>query len=193
MNAIQANMRNVKVKAKQLRHSGFVPCVIFGASLEESIPVQISSAEAKQLKRIKRQGSLVNIRVEGKCYHTLIKELDYNIMKNEIIHISFQLLEDGKKVNSVADIILLNKDKVQGVLEQIQMKIPHAAEPEYLLDTVTVDLEGCPIGTVITVGDIPEFKSDKVELQTNSDNIVLRIKEKKRAAEEPQVSSELAE
>jgi large subunit ribosomal protein L25 len=92
-------------------------------------------------------------------------------------------LEKGKKANSVADIVLLNKDKVQGVLEQIQMQIPHAAEPEYLLDTVTVDLEDCPIGTVITVGDIPEFQSNNVELQTDPNSIVLRISEKKRSVE----------
>lgn len=126
---------------------------------------------------------MVDIQVEGKRYHTLIKELDYNSINNEIVHISFQSLEKGKKANSVADIVLLNKDKVQGVLEQIQMQIPHAAEPEYLLDTVTVDLEDCPIGTVITVGDIPEFQSNNVELQTDPNSIVLRISEKKRSVE----------
>ena len=183
MNVIQAKLRDVTLKAKQLRRSGFVPCVIYGAGLEESLSVQIPSCEARQLRKAKRLGSLVDVQVEGKRYHTLIKEIEYNSIKNEIIHISFQSLEKGKKANSVADIVLLNKDKVQGVLEQIQMQVPHAAEPEYLLDTVTLDLEGCPIGTVITVGDIPEFQSDNIELQIDSNSIVLRISEKKRAVE----------
>jgi large subunit ribosomal protein L25 len=183
MNVIQAKLRDVTLKAKQLRRSGFVPCVIYGAGLEESLSVQIPFCEARQLRKAKRLGSLVDVQVEGKRYHTLIKEIEYNSIKNEIIHISFQSLEKGKKANSVADIVLLNKDKVQGVLEQIQMQVPHAAEPEYLLDTVTVDLEGCPIGTVITVGDIPEFQSDNIELQIDSNSIVLRISEKKRAVE----------
>ena len=183
MDSIQANLRDVKVKAKQLRRSGFVPCAIYGAGLEESLSVQISSSEARLLRKTKRTGSLVDVQVEGKRYHTLIKELDYNSINNEIVHISFQSLEKGKKANSVADIVLLNKDKVQGVLEQIQMQIPHAAEPDYLLDTVTVDLEDCPIGTVITVGDIPEFQSNNVELQTDPNSIVLRISEKKRSVE----------
>ena len=183
MDSIQANLRDVEVKAKQLRRSGFVPCAIYGAGLEESLSVQISSSEARLLRKTKRTGSLVDVQVEGKRYHTLIKELDYNSINNEIVHISFQSLEKGKKANSVADIVLLNKDKAQGVLEQIQMQIPHAAEPEYLLDTVTVDLEDCPIGTVITVGDIPEFQSNNVELQTDPNSIVLRISEKKRSVE----------
>ena len=183
MNAIQAKMRDVTLKAKQLRRCGFVPCVIYGAGLEESLSVQIPSYEARQLRKAKRIGSLVDVQVEGKRYHTLIKEMEYNSIKNEIIHISFQSLEKGKKANSVADIVLLNKDKVQGVLEQIQMQVPHAAEPEYLLDTVSVDLENCPVGTVITVRDIPEFQSDNIELQTDPNSIVLRISEKKRSIE----------
>lgn len=48
---------------------------------------------------------------------------------------------------------------MSGVLEQMQ--IPHAAEPEYLLDTVTVNLENMPIGTILTIGNIPNFKAIK--------------------------------
>lgn len=70
---------------------------------------------------------------------------------------------------------------MSGVLEQMQ--IPHAAEPEYLLDTVTVNLENMPIGTILTIGDIPEFQSDKIELQADAGNIVLRNSDKKRVDE----------
>ena len=86
----------------------------------------------------------------------------------------------GKKFNSVADIVLINKEKVPGVLEQMQMQVPHAAKPKYLLDTVTVDLENLPVGTTLTIGDIPEFQSDEIELQADPGNIVLRISDKKR-------------
>lgn len=182
MDTIQASLRDAKAKAKQLRRSGFVPCAIYGAGLEGSLSVQIPSSVAWQLKRSKRTGSLVDIQVEKKRYQALIKELDYNKLTNEIVQISFQSLEKGKKANSVADIVLLNKDKVQGVLEQIQLQVPHAAEPEYLLDTVNIDLDGCPIGTTITVGDIPEFQSEHIELQTDPNNIVLRISEKSNLA-----------
>ena len=32
-----------------------------------------------------------------------------------------------------------------------------------MIDTVTVDLDGMPAGTTLTVKDIPEFQSDKIE------------------------------
>ena len=194
MDIIMAEMRNPETKAKQLRRSGIIPCVISGADLKESLSIQLDQNTARQLKRTKRNGSKVDIQADGKIYHTLIRDLEYNSLNDAIVHISFLVLDAAKKVNSVADIVLLNKDKVQGVLEQMQMKVPHAAVPQYLLDTVTVDLAGVPIGTTITVGDIPEFQSDKIELQVDPDSIVLRIRDKKRAdARYAEATAEAAE
>lgn len=181
MNSILAQKRDPAAKAKQLRRSGIVPCVIYGTGLKESLPVQIDQSTARQLKRTKRNGSKVNIQVDGKTYPTLIKDLEYNSMNGQIVHVGFHVLDTGKKVNSIADIVLINKEKVAGVLEQMQMQVPHAAEPEYLLDTVTVNLENMPVGTTLTIGDIPEFQSDKIELQADTSSIVLRIRDKKRA------------
>lgn len=185
MDTIKATMRNPAEKAKQLRRSGIIPCVISGAELKESLLIQMDQNTARQLKHTKRNGSKVDIQVDGTVYHTLIKDLEYEGLNDSIIHISFQILDAGKKANSVADIVLVNKDKVQGVLELMQMQIPHAAEPEYLLDTVTVDLANVPVGTVLTIGDIPEFRSDKIELKADPGSIVLRITEKKRADDRP--------
>lgn len=181
MDIIKAEMRDPTAKAKQLRKTGIVPCVISGTALKESLPVQIDRNTARLLRRTKRNGSKVDIQVDGRLYHTLIKDLDYSSLNDTVVHIGFQVLDADKKVNSVADIIILNKDKVQGVFEQMQMKIPHAALPEHLLDTVTVDLAEIPVGTTVTVGDIPEFRSENIELQVEPESIVFRIRDKKRA------------
>lgn len=180
MNTITAQMRDPAAKAKQLRRAGITPCVIYGAELPESLSVQIDQRTARQLKRTKRNGSKVKISVGGKIYSTLIKDLEYSTLTDEIVHISFHVLDAGKKYNSVADVVVVNRDKTPGVLEQIQMQVPHAATPENLIDTVTVDLERLPVGTTLTIGDIPEFRSDKIELQAELDGIVLRIRDKKR-------------
>lgn len=180
MDIITAKMRDPSAKAKELRRSGIIPCVISGAELKESLSIQLDQNTARQLKRTKRNGSKVNIQVDGKTYHSLIKDLEYSGLNDAIIHISFHVLESGKKVNSVADIVLLGRDKVPGILEQLQVQVPHAAEQEYLLDVVKIDLTDLPIGTTITLRDIPEFQSDKIELQTDPDTIVLRINDRKR-------------
>lgn len=180
MNMILAQKRDPAVKVKQLRRLGMIPCVIDGAELEQSLSIQIDQSVARKLKSTKRNGSKIKIKIDEETYSTLIKDLECNKLNGEVVHICFHILNAGKKVNSIADIVLINKDKVAGVLEQMQMQIPHAALPEYLIDTVTVDLENMPVGTTLTVGDIPEFQNDNIELQADASNIVLRISDKKR-------------
>ena len=60
MNSISASMRTTTAKAKQLRRSGIIPCVIYGSGLKESLSIQIDQATAQHLKRMKRNGSLVD-------------------------------------------------------------------------------------------------------------------------------------
>ena len=71
-----------------------------------------------------------------------------------------------------------------GTLEQMLFEVPFASLPADMIDTVTVDLDGMPTGTTLTVKDIPEFQSDKIELQIDADSMILRIVDKKRAVEE---------
>ena len=65
------------------------------------------------------------------------------------------------------------------------MEIPYAALPEYMIDTITIDVDGMAVGTVITVSDIPELMNEKIDLQVNKEEIVLRINDRRRFAKRP--------
>lgn len=71
--------------------------MIYGAELPESLSVQIDQRMARQLKRTKRNGSKVKISVGGKSCSTLIKDLEYSTLTDEIVHISFHVLDAGKQ------------------------------------------------------------------------------------------------
>ena len=62
------------------------------------------------------------------------------------------------------------------------LEIPYAAFPEDMIDTITIDVDGMTVGSVVTVGDIPELVSEKIDLQVDKEEIVLRISNKKHAA-----------
>jgi large subunit ribosomal protein L25 len=113
-----------------------------------------------------------------------VKEKEQNVLKNEIVHISFQVLEEDQKVNSVIHIILKNADMITGSIERMLLEIPYASLPEDMIDTITVDLEGMKTGTVVTVADIPELQSDKIELQVDPESIIIRLSDKLRAAKQ---------
>ncbi len=183
MNAVKVEKRDFTIKAKQLRRSGLVPGSVFGGPLTESISLQMEEAAARKLVQNKREGSRLELDLDGKIIPVQIKEKSINTMNNDILHISFQALKTGQKVNSVIHIILKNTEKLTDPLERMLSEIPYASLPNDMIDTITIDVDGMPAGSVLTVGDIPELRSEKIEVQVDMDEIVMRINDKKHAAE----------
>ncbi|NLL46534.1 MAG: 50S ribosomal protein L25 [Clostridiales bacterium] len=182
MNTITAKPRDSSAKVKQLRRSGIIPCVIYGGSLTESLLIQIDQATATKLLRDKREGSKVRIDVGGKVYNSLIKDIARNPVSSELDHIGFQALQSDKKANSKAQVILLNKETVPGILEQLLFEIPYAAYPEDMIDTVTIDLTGLGIDSLMTVEEIEDFKGKDIDLQVDADALVFKISDRRRPA-----------
>ena len=185
MDVVKVNKRDFTVKTKHLRSTGMVPGSVFGGNLPDSVSLQIDKDIARRLIRYKREGSKLKLELDGQMVPVQIKEIESNILNNEILHISFQALKADQKVNSVIHIILKNTDKITESLENMLLEIPYAAFPKDMIDTITIDVDGMAVGTVVTVSDIPELMSDKIDLQVNKEEIVLRISDKRRSAKRP--------
>lgn len=179
MNTITVSKRDLTRKAKQLRHSGIVPGSVFGGSLPHSISVQMEESTARKLVRFNREGSKLKLELDGQSIPVQIKEKTVSTLSNEILHISFQALAADQKVNSVIHILLDNADKITASLERKLMEIPYASLPEDMIDTLTIDVDGMPVGTVMTAADLPALRSEKIELQIDPAEIIFRIVEKK--------------
>ena len=178
MDQIHVKKRDTGIKAKRLRQWGMVPGNIIGKSLPESISIQMEEAEARRLVRQLREGSKIAIDLEGQAIPAQIKEKSLNTLNNEILHLSFQALVADEKVNSVIHILLENEEKAGNQLEKMMMEIPYASLPADMIDTITIDLDGMAVGTVVMVKDIPELMSDAIELRVDQEEIVLRISDK---------------
>ncbi len=145
----------METKAKRLRREGYVTGNVFGHDIEGSIPVKITKAEADRLLKKKKKGSQIMLDLEGQQYDVLIKEIDFDTLKGQAIEMDFQALVKGEKVHSVAEVVLVNHEKVQsGVVEQKLEEIAYKALPEALVETVEVDLSGLKAGDVVKVKDL---------------------------------------
>lgn len=178
MDQIHVKKRDTAIKARRLRQLGMVPGNIIGKSLPESISIQMEEAEARRLVRQLREGSKIAIDLEGQAIPAQIKEKSLNTLNNEILHLSFQALVADEKVNSVIHILLENEEKAGNQLEKMMMEIPYTSLPADMIDTITIDLDGMVVGTVVMVKDIPELMSDAIELRVDPEEIVLRISDK---------------
>lgn len=176
MNTLKAEKRSMDVKAKRLRREGFVTGNVFGREIKGSIPVKISKNEAERLLKTNGKGSQVLLNVDGTEMDVLIKEIDYNSLKGQVDEIDFQALVSGEKVHSVAEIHLLNHEKVTtGVLQQMLKEVSYRALPSALVEKIELDVGSMRVGDTIRVRDLAIASDKDVQLQTDLDTVVVEV------------------
>ena len=176
MNTLKAQRRETTEKAKRLRREGYVTGNLFGKQIEGSVLLKIEKKEAERIMRECMKGSQIMLDVEGKEYDVLIKEMDYDSMKRSIVEMDFQALVKGEKVHSVAEIVLVNHDKLAaGVLQQHLEEISFRALPSALVDKVMVDVGDMKVGDVIKVKDLDIAKDKDVDLKTDLEAAVVSV------------------
>ena len=162
MDTLKAEKRSMETKAKRLRREGYVTGNVFGHDIEGSIPVKIAKNDAENILKKKKKGSQIMLDVEGTQYDVLIMD--------------FQALVKGEKVHSVAEVVLVNHEKVAGgVVEQKLEEIAYKALPEALVETVEVDLSGLKPGDVVKVKDLAIAADKDVVLATDPDAVVVTV------------------
>ena len=175
MTTLKAESRDLSVKAKKLRREGYVTGNIFGKEIEGSIPVKMEKLETQKFLKSNTKGSRIDLCVDGKHYDVLIKDIAYNALQGQIDEIDFQALVSGEPVHSVAEVVLLNHDKVQGVLQQHLEEIAYKALPSALVEKVEIDLSGMKIGDSIKVKDLAIAADKDVTLTTDPEEIVVSL------------------
>ena len=176
MNTLKAEKRSMDVKAKKLRREGFVTGNLFGREIEGSIPLKFTKKEIEVLLKNNNKGSQVMLELDGKTYDALIKEVDYNPLAHTVEEVDFQALVSNEKVHSVAEIVLVNHDKLEaGVLQQHLEEISFRALPSALVDKVMVDVGDMKVGDVIKVKDLAIAQDKDVDLKTDLEAAVVSV------------------
>lgn len=194
MNTLRAEKRTMDVKAKRLRREGFVTGNVFGREIKGSIPVKISKNEAERLLKTNGKGSQIILNIDGTDMDVLIKEIDYNALKGQVDEIDFQALVSGEKVHSVAEIHLLNHEKViTGVLQQMLKEVSYRALPSALVEKIELDVGDMRVGDKIKVRDLAIASDKDVQLQTDLDTVVVEVYASKNAGADEEEEKDSAE
>ena len=176
MNTLKAEKRSMDVKAKRLRREGYVTGNLFGKEIKESIPVKMQKKDVEHLLKTDNKGSQIMLEIDGQSYDVLIKDVNYNSMSRTVEEIDFQALVSTEKVHSVAEVILLNHEKVVGgVIQENLSEISYRALPAALVDKVKIDVSTMHVGDVIRVKDLEIAKDKDIDLLTSPEAIVVMM------------------
>ncbi|MDD4801559.1 MAG: 50S ribosomal protein L25 [Syntrophomonas sp.] len=184
MAILKAEERNTSLKAKQLRKIGIIPGVLYDNHPNESLSIQFSRKDVEILLRTHSIGNAVDLMLGEKKRMVLLKEITYTTVTNQVEHMSLMPLIKGKKITSVAQIVLLNQEEVLGNVQQSLFEISYKAIPSDLIEKIEIDLKTIAVGDSIRVADLEISKNEAIEILTSPDNMVCSIMPFKTAPEE---------
>ena len=143
-----------KKAAKSVRREGFVPCVLCGNG--ETVSFSIDPREVKPL--IYTPSSyIVEFDFDGKKELAVLREVQFHPVREQILHIDFYRIADGKPVAIAIPVRLTGNAegvKVGGKLVLSARKLVVSALVENLPDEILVDVTSLAVGKTIFVGDL---------------------------------------
>ena len=144
--------------ARKLRAGGQVPGVIYGHGREPQA-LTVNAREFDRLaERVRITSTVIELALDGRTARTLIRELQRDPIKRNVLHIDFQELVAGEKVNvSVPLRFVGTPEGVKnsgGILEEVIHQIHVRVDPSNIPDHIDVDVTALTIGHGLHVSDL---------------------------------------
>lgn len=175
---INAEKRDVVgKKVGSLRRQGLIPGVMYGHN-KPPFPIIMNAREIERVINNLTSSSIVTVKVDGESHQALIRERQKDYIRNQIIHLDFQILSLKEKIRSKIEVKLVGVapavKNFNGIVLQEREFIDVEALPADLPERITVDISGLEnIGDLIRVGDLDI--SDAVTVFDDVNDVIVSI------------------
>ena len=161
MNNLKATKRDTTTSGQlnKLRESGFIPGILYGGK-DTNAKISI---EKKLIKNILNSesflSSVIDLDLDGSKLKVIPRDIAYNVITDEPIHIDFMRVVPGTKIILEIPVKFINNSdcpglKVGGVLNIVRRKVELKCPAENIPEEIIVDLKGLEIGTSIKISSI---------------------------------------
>lgn len=160
-NTIEASTRETKTKSdlNKLRSDGFVPGILYG-DIEKNISLSVKKSTLDYfLKTTNFKSKVFKINIDGKEYEVLPRDIEFDNISNQPIHVDFQKLSKNTKVVVWIPVKFLNEEKcpglkMGGVLNIVRRKVELSCPADNIPSELIVDLLEREIGESIHISAI---------------------------------------
>ena len=181
MNSIEANTRNTKTKGELnlLRINGNVPAIIYGGEAQN----ETISISKKLLKSLLEDdnflSTILTLNVDGKSQNVLPREIKYDIISDEPIHVDFLRVVPGIRIRIEVPVNFINHEKSPGlkkggVLNIVRRKIELKCPSEKIPENIVIDLDGVDIGESFKISSI-NLENDVVPTIQGRDFVIATL------------------
>jgi large subunit ribosomal protein L25 len=170
-----------KSKVKDLRKEGFIPAVVYSDG-KESLPIKVSHKQLLQLIHQHRlESAVINLKVKDdkkqKARSCLIKEIQYDPVNDDIVHVDFNQISLTKAIKINVPVAAkgepIGVKQEGGSVEHILWEIEVECLPTDIPKGIEVDVSQLKIGDAIHIKDIT-FPAN-VKVLNNPEAIVLSV------------------
>lgn len=159
--SIDATTRITKTKSElnKLRKDGLVPAILYG-DIKKNINLSIKKTELDHfLKTTNFKSKVIKLKLEGEEHEVLPRDIEFDIITNQPIHVDFQKLSANTKVIVWIPVKFLNEEicpglKMGGVLNIVRRKVELNCPAEKIPSELIVDLGQKEIGESIHISNI---------------------------------------
>ncbi len=172
--------------AKKMRREKLVPGIVYSKG-EETKHVQVDQIDFVKVFRIVGTSSLMELEVDGEVIPVIVKSVQRNPVKGEVIHIDFQKLDMKQKIKITVPVYLLHRDAIKlqpSVLMQMLDTIEIECLPGDIPESVGIDVSGMDFETPLYVKDLEIMGEDSVEVLTDPESIICTLNEPTMEEEE---------
>ena len=194
-NILEASPISTKTKSElnKLRSEGLVPGILYG-DIEKNISLSVKKSSLDHfLKTTNFKSKVIKITIDGKEFEVLPRDIEFDTLTNQPIHVDFQKLSANTKVVVWIPVRFLNEEtcpglKMGGVLNIVRRKVELSCPADKIPSELIVDLASREIGESIHIsaiklpdGVLPTIKDRDFTIATVAAPTV--VKEPEPAAE----------
>lgn len=150
---IAAEPRNEfgKGAARKIRRASKVPAVLYGHGID---PKHLTLPGHEVLLALRTANVLIRLQGDGVDELALPKGVQRDPIKGFIEHVDLLLVKRGEKVTVDIPVTTVGDVSSDGILDQQLVSVSIEAEATHIPTGIEIDVEGLPVGHVITAGEL---------------------------------------
>ena len=154
-------MKENKTKGQlsAIRENGNVPAIIYGGK-EANEKISISKKILKStIEKENFLSNIITLSLDGKNQNVLPREVIYDVLTDEPIHVDFLRIIPGVKIRIEVPVEFINHEKSPGlkrggVLNIVRRKVELKCPSEKIPEKLTLDLDGIDIGESFKISSV---------------------------------------
>ena len=181
MNILKATKRVIDSSARvnKLRSDGFIPAILYGGK-KNNINISLKKLSIQDLIKTETfMSKVVDLEIDGNAEKALPKDIAYDPVSDEPIHIDFMRIVKGSRIILEIPVKFINSEKSPGlkkggVLNIVRRKVELKCPAENIPNEIVVDLDNTEINSSLKISSV-KLSENVIPTITDRDFVIATV------------------